>query len=159
MGERTRNPFTASALGGRALSAVQLPLFLLRPPDGYGVLTTVGRRTGKTRRRCIRAVRRGDQVYLVAIKGSRTGWAHNALAGPPVRLRLRGGTFSGRAREPGDAATRERAREAYCDTVTPFDHLTWMNWRRGRPTAAGIRELLCGWFDTGTPIVVELDDR
>jgi deazaflavin-dependent oxidoreductase (nitroreductase family) len=61
---------------------MQLPLFLLRPPAGYGVLTTTGRRTGKTRRRCVRAIKRGDRVYLVAIKGSRTGWLRNVLASP-----------------------------------------------------------------------------
>ena len=44
--EDKRNPFTSSAARGRTLSALQLPFFLLRPPAGYGVLTTTGRRRG-----------------------------------------------------------------------------------------------------------------
>jgi hypothetical protein len=51
------------------------------------VLTTTGRSTGKVRRRCIRATRRDDVVYVVAIKGT-TQWARNALANPSVGLCL-----------------------------------------------------------------------
>jgi deazaflavin-dependent oxidoreductase (nitroreductase family) len=156
--ERKQNPFINSAAGGRALSAIQLPLFLLHPPVGYGVLTTTGRKTGKTRRRCLRAVRRGDKVYVVAIKGAgTTGWAKNALASGAVRLRLPTGTFSGRARELRGPAEVREASETYCDTVHRFDYLTWVNWRKGRPTPAKIKDLLRGWFDAGTPLVVELD--
>lgn len=156
--ERKHNPFITSPAGGRALSALQLPIFLLRPPAGYGVLTTIGRRTGRTRRRCLRAIRRGNKVYVVAIKGGgTTAWAKNALANSDVRLRLSGGTFSGRAHELRGATESEQAKEAYCDSVHRFDHLTWINWRKGRPTPARIRELLRGWFEEGTPLVVELD--
>ncbi len=153
--ERKHNPFINSPAGGRALSALQLPLFLLHPPRGYGVLTTTGRKTGKVRRRCIRAIRRGDVVYVVAIKG-KTQWARNALANPAVRLRLPGGTFSGRAREVSDATERGQAKEAYCESVHRFDYLTWINWRKGRPMRAKIRELLRGWCDEGTLLVIEL---
>lgn len=138
------------------LSALQLPIFLLRPPAGYGVLTTTGRKTGKTRRKCIRAIRRGDRVYMVAIKAG-TSWSKNARANPDVRLRLPGGAFSGRARELLGAAETENAKEAYCNSVYWFDYLTWINWRRGRPAAAKIRELLRGWFENGTSLVVELE--
>ena len=153
--ERKHNPFINSPAGGRALSALQLPFFLTRPPRGYGVLTTTGRKTGKLRRRCVRAIRAGDVVYLIAIKG-RTQWARNALASPSVRLRLPGGTVSGRAREVV-ATERERAKEAYCESIHRFDYLTWINWRRGRPTRAKIGAMLRGWFDEGTPLAVELD--
>lgn len=154
---RTRNPFTSSASGGRLLSAAQLPFFLLRPPAAYGVLTTTGRKTGKRRRRCIRAVRSGETVYLVAIKGgAKTGWARNALANPEVKLRLPGGSYSGRAR-PVASSERSGARKAYAGTVAPFDYLTYANWRKGRPTASLIRDLLASWFDNGTPIAIELD--
>jgi deazaflavin-dependent oxidoreductase (nitroreductase family) len=153
--ERKRNPFINSRAGGRALSAVQLPFFLLRPPRGYGVLTTTGRKTGKRRRRCVRAIRRGDVVYVVAIKG-RTQWARNALAYPAVRLRLPGRTFPGRARELSDATESERAKEAYCGSVHRFDYVTWINWRTGRPTSARIRELLRAWFEEGTALVIEI---
>jgi deazaflavin-dependent oxidoreductase (nitroreductase family) len=109
--ERKLNPFINSPAGGRALSAMQLPFFLLRPPRGYAVLTTTGRKTGKVRRRCLRAICRGDVVYVVAIKG-KTQWAMNSLANPAVRLRLPGGTFSGRAREVSGATEGERVKEA-----------------------------------------------
>ena len=45
--ERKRNPFIQSPTGGRALSALMLPRFMLRPPAGFGVLTMTGRKTGK----------------------------------------------------------------------------------------------------------------
>jgi deazaflavin-dependent oxidoreductase (nitroreductase family) len=154
--EDKRNPFIRSPLGGRMLSAMQLPLFLLRPPAGYGILTTTGRRTGKKRRRCVRAIRAGDHVYLIAIKGQRTGWAKNALANPEVTVRIAGGTFHGRARALRGADEVRRAREAYCEKVYPFDYLTWMNWRKGRPTPARIKQLFDTWFEDGRPLVVEL---
>jgi deazaflavin-dependent oxidoreductase (nitroreductase family) len=156
--ERKRNPFVTSAAGGRALSALQLPLFLLRPPAGYGVLTTTGRKTGKVRRRCIRAIREGDKVYVVAIKGlATTGWAKNALSGPEVRLRIRGGTFSGRARQVHGAADTKEEAAAYSESIHPFDYLTCVNWRKGRPTRERIEELLRGWVEEGTPLVIELN--
>jgi deazaflavin-dependent oxidoreductase (nitroreductase family) len=155
--QRNHNLFINSAAGARALSALQLPFFLVRPPRGYGVLTTTGRKTGKTRRRCVRAIRRGGEVYVVAIKGAgRTGWARNALQHPDVLLRLPGGTFSGRVREVLGASERRQAKDMYCESVHRFDYLTWMNWRKGRPTPAKIRDLLRNWFDEGTPLVVEL---
>ena len=154
--ERTRNPFTSSARGGQLLSATQLPFFLVRPPEAYGVLTTVGRKSGKKRRRCIRAVSSGETVYLVAIKGSaKTGWVRNALANPDVKIRLRGGSFQGHARLI-DSSEQSRARQAYAQTVTSFDYLTYVNWRKGRPTAALIRDLVGSWFDDGFPIAIDL---
>jgi deazaflavin-dependent oxidoreductase (nitroreductase family) len=154
--ERKHNPFINSPAGGRALSALQLPFFLMRPPRGYGVLMTAGRKTGKLRRRCIRAIRRGDVVYVVAIKG-KTQWMRNALANPAVRLRLPDGNFSGRAREVSAATEREQAKEAYCESVYRFDYLTWINWRTGRPTRAKVKELLREWCDEGAPVVIELE--
>jgi deazaflavin-dependent oxidoreductase (nitroreductase family) len=154
--KRTRNPFTSSARGGQLLSAVQLPFFLARPPAAYGVLTATGRKTGKRRRRCIRAVRSGETVYLVAIKGSaKTGWVRNALANPGLKLRLPGGSYSGRARLIA-SPERSQARQAYAETVAPFDYLTYGNWRKGWPTAPLIRDLMASWFDEGFPIAIEL---
>jgi deazaflavin-dependent oxidoreductase (nitroreductase family) len=156
--ERKRNPLINSAAGGRILSAAQLPLFTLRPPPGYGILTTTGRKTGKRRRRCVRAIRRGDRAYLVAIRG-RTGWLRNIEAHPEVQLRLRGGTLNGVAREVRDSERRE-AMEAYCDTPpSPFEYLEYSVWRSERPTATRIRELHRTWFETGKPLVVELGGR
>ena len=156
--ERKHNPFTSSPAGGRALSALQLPFFLLRPPSGFGVLTTTGRRTGKTRRKCIRAIRGDGKAYIVAIKG-RTAWGKNIQANPGVRLRIRGGTFVGVAGEPRGAAETQQAKEAYCETVNPFDYLAYTLWRKGRPTRTKIKELHRSWFDEGGPLVVELSPK
>lgn len=157
MPERVRNPFTQSTSGARILSALQLPYFLIRPPDGYGVLTTTGRTTRKRRRRCVRIVRLGDRAYVVAIKGSRTGWLRNLRATPEVRVRLRGGTFHGRARELTEPTERAAARHAYCDTLSPyFEYLEHMMWRTGRPTRHEIDRLHGKWFDGGVPVAIDL---
>jgi deazaflavin-dependent oxidoreductase (nitroreductase family) len=153
--ERKRNPFLRSATGGRVLSALQAPWFSLRPPRGFGVLTTTGRRTGKARRKCVRAIRRGERAYIVSIRPS--AWLKNVQANPSVRLRIRGGTFAGVVREPRDPGEARQAMDAYCETVNPFDYAECAMWRRGRPTPARIRELHRGWFEHGTPLVVDLD--
>jgi deazaflavin-dependent oxidoreductase (nitroreductase family) len=157
--ERKRNPLIKSPLGGRALSAAHLPFFLLRPPRGYGVLTTIGRKTGKARRRCIRAIPMdGNRVVLVAIRGtSRSGWAKNLRANPDVSLRLPGGSFTGRARELAPSE-RPQARSAYCEAVHSFEYLEHLVWKPGRPRAESIRELHTGWFERGTPFVIDLDE-
>ena len=154
---RKRNPFINSPRGGRTLSAMQLPLFLIFPPRGFGVITTTGRVSGKRRRRCIRAIRSGDKVYVVAMKGaSTTGWAKNALANPEVRLRIRGGSFTGRARELEGPAEREVAEKVYCQTVNPFDYPECAMWRHGCPSRSKIEMLHREWFERGTPLVIGL---
>ena len=152
--DRKHNPFIHSPAGGRVLSALTFPRFAVRPPAGFGVLTTTGRKTGKARRKCVRAIRMGDRAYLVSIRP--TAWLKNALANPNVRLRIRGGTFSGVVREPRDPAERQEAMEAYCETVNPNDYVECALWRRGRPTRAKIKRLHRTWFEEGTPLVVEL---
>jgi deazaflavin-dependent oxidoreductase (nitroreductase family) len=111
--ERPGNPFIGggrktvlgvSFHGGRILSASQLDWFTLLPPRGFGVLTTTGRKSGKKRRKCIRAIRRGERVYVVSIGGARAAWLKNLQADPAVSLRIRGGRFKGRARELGDSS-------------------------------------------------------
>jgi deazaflavin-dependent oxidoreductase (nitroreductase family) len=157
--ERKHNPFIASASGGRILSALMLPFFLVRPPVGFGVLTTIGRKTGKERRRCVRAIRVGDEAYLVAIGGRHAAWAKNIEVKPDVKLRVRGGRFAGRARELHDTAERERARWVYCGTINPFDYDECILHRTGRPTRTKIEELHRSWFENGLPLVVELARR
>jgi deazaflavin-dependent oxidoreductase (nitroreductase family) len=154
--ERRRNPLVQTPLGGRVLSASQLPLFKLRPPIGFGVLTTTGRKTGKERSRCVRAIRRGNRAFLVAIGGESTAWLKNARANPDVELRVRGGTYAGTARELRDEPEAQAAMAAYCGTVNPFDYLECRMHRVGRPTHAKIEELHRTWFEGGVPLVVEL---
>jgi deazaflavin-dependent oxidoreductase (nitroreductase family) len=156
MAARKHNPLVNSALGGRTLSAMQLPFFAIRPPSGYGVLTTTGRKSGKVRRRCIRAIRDGDKAYVVAIKGEITGWLKNIRANPNVRLRVPGGTFDGVASELGGEVEIKRGREVYVENVDPFSYLEYTMWRRGRPTQSKIQQLHREWFDRGIPLVIEL---
>ena len=154
--ERQRNPLVRSPAGGRVLSALQLPFFTILPPAGFGVITTTGRRTGKRRRKCIRAIRRGDRVYVVSIPGARAAWLKNIRANPEVRLRIRGGRFEGVVRELREPAELQPAMEAYCGTVNPGDFAECALHRRGRPTRSKIRELHRAWFDGGIPLLIEL---
>ncbi len=154
--ERAHNPFIGSPSGGRVLSALMLPWFTIRPPRGFGVLSTTGRRTGKTRRKCVRAIRRGDRVYLVAIGGPTAAWVKNLQANPQVRLRIRGETFEGAARELEAGVDLEEATVAFCETINPFDFTECRMHRPGRPSEEKIKALHHSWFAKGTPIVIEL---
>jgi deazaflavin-dependent oxidoreductase (nitroreductase family) len=147
------------SLGGpRVLSAVQLPSFMVRPPFGFGVIRTTGRKTGKARRKRVRTIRSGNKAYLVSISGTNVAWLKNIRANPNVHLRIRGGTFSGVARELGETAELQQAMTAYCDTVNRFDYAECAMHRRGRPTRSKIKELHRAWFEGGVPLVVELDE-
>jgi deazaflavin-dependent oxidoreductase (nitroreductase family) len=157
--ERRHNPFVRSLQGGRVLSALELPFFMLLPPSGFGVITTTGRRTGKPRRKCIRTIRRGDKVYVVSIGGAEAAWLKNIRANPNTRLRIRGGTFSGIVRELSDATERQDAMSAYCETVNRADYAECAVHRRGRPTRSKIKELHRAWFEGGIPLVVEIVER
>ncbi len=146
-------------LGGRILSASQLPLFMLRPPKGFDVLTPTGRRTGKRRRRCVRAIRRGDRAFLVAIGGERSAWLKNARSNPRVELRLPDGIHEGTARDVRDETERQEAMTAFCADVNRFDYLECRAHLTGRPTREKIEELHRTWFTGGVPLVVDLRAR
>ena len=156
-----------SQRGGRLLSALMLPFFLLRPPSGFGVITTTGRKTGKRRRKCIRMIRRGNKVYVVQLRPPElamtrpsvvAAWVWNIRSNPSVELRIRGGTFTGSARELTEPAELAEAREAFCETVHLFDYGECDVHLRGLPTRAKIKDLHRYWFDTGIPLVVEIAD-
>ena len=148
--------FTHTHRSGRILSASQLPFFQLRPPRDYGILTTIGRKTGKRRSRCVRVARRGSKAYLVAIKGAEvTRWAKNALANPEVKLRLQGGRVRGTAREPR-IDELEEARAAYSESVGWFERFEWTLWRQDPYAPEKSREMHRHWFDNGTPLVIDL---
>ncbi|MGA9874623.1 MAG: nitroreductase/quinone reductase family protein [Solirubrobacteraceae bacterium] len=161
--QRKNNPFMRSPTGGRVLSAIMLPHFTIRPPMGFGVLTTTGRRTAKKRRRCVRVARRGNRAYLVMIRPQITykasAWILNIRAEPNVSLRMRGGTFAGLARELDNDRELQQARELYCGEVNPFDYVECTFHRGWRPTRSKIEELHRNWFDTGIPLVIELEEQ
>lgn len=160
-----RNPFVRSATGGRVLSALMLPFVTTLPSAGFGVITTTGRKTGKARRKCIRAIRREDRVYIVMLRppviamarpSAVSAWVWNIRANPNVRLRIRGGRYQGVARELEEPADLQRAREAFCETVNASDYGECALHLRGLPTRSKIKELHRYWFDTGMPLVVDL---
>ena len=157
-----------SARDGRIVNALTLPLFLLRPPPGFGVITTKGRKTGKKRRRCIRTVRRGNRAYLVALRPpemairnptAASGWVWNIRANPNVKLRIRDGTFAGVARELTDAEELAEARDVLCETVDLGDYIECVLHLRGLPTRSKIQNLRRYWFVTGIPLVIEFAER
>jgi deazaflavin-dependent oxidoreductase (nitroreductase family) len=150
---------------GQILSAVMLPLLLVLPSAGYGVLTTTGRRSGKRRRKCIRMIRRDDKVYLVQLRppelaiarpAAASAWVWNIRSNPNVKVRIRGGTFDGIARELTDPGELAEAREALCETVDLNDYGECTLHLRGLPTRAKIKELHRYWFDTGIPLAIDL---
>lgn len=153
------NPLATTALGGRLLSASQLAWFTRWPPQGFGVLTTTGRKTGKARRKCVRAIRDGDRVYVVSLRGPHAAWMHNIGADARVQLRIREGTFEGLAREVEHPDERQQAREFYCNTVNAFDRMEYRMHRTGRPTPERIRELHSQWFSVGTPVVIQIKNK
>jgi deazaflavin-dependent oxidoreductase (nitroreductase family) len=156
-----------SARGGRVVSALMLPGVLVWPGSAYGVITTTGRKTGRARRKCIRAIRRGNRAYIVNLRppevamarpSTVAAWVWNIRSNPNVTLRIRGGTFAGVARELTDPDELAEARGAFCDAVSVFDYGECALHLRGLPTRAKIEELHRYWFDTGIPLVVDLAD-
>jgi hypothetical protein len=88
-----------------------------------------------------------------------SAWVWNIRANPNVKLRIRGGTFTGIARELADAGELAEAREALCETVNLFDYSECRLHLRGLPTRSKIKDLHRYWFDTGIPLVIELAER
>jgi deazaflavin-dependent oxidoreductase (nitroreductase family) len=153
------------AKDGRVASALMLPFFMLRPPKGFGVIVTTGRKTGKTRRKCVRVIHEGKRAYLVQLRPPKlarerpqsvAGWVWNIRANPNVRLRLPSGTFNGLARELTDPDELVHARTVMTEPVHLFDYGECDLHMRGLPTRAKIKELHAYWFDIGVPLVVEL---
>jgi deazaflavin-dependent oxidoreductase (nitroreductase family) len=152
---------------GRTLSALMLPLLWPHAPKGFVILTTTGRKSGKTRRKCLRAIRRGNRVYLVALRPPElaierplavSAWVWNIRANPSVRIHVGWRTYAGVAREIDEAGELELAREAICETVNLGDYVECLLHLRGLPTRAKLMALHRYWFDTGIPLVVELSD-
>jgi deazaflavin-dependent oxidoreductase (nitroreductase family) len=165
LAEHSRNFFVRSAGGGRALSALMMPFFMVRPPKGYAAITTTGRKSGKPRRKCVRAIRSGSSVYVVMLRPPVvamenpdiiTAWVLNIRSDPNVSLRLRGGEFPGLARELAEPDELQKARDVFCEAVVPFDYGECNVHLRGLPNRNKIRELNRYWFDTGVPLAIDL---
>jgi deazaflavin-dependent oxidoreductase (nitroreductase family) len=100
-----------------------LQKYLLNPPikflfaigvilQGYALLETIGRKTGKPRRTPVGDGRIGGQFWIVAEHGMNAGYVRNIAHNPRVRLKLREGLrarwYTGTAHLLSDDNPRER---------------------------------------------------
>jgi deazaflavin-dependent oxidoreductase (nitroreductase family) len=60
-------------------------------PPGYGLLETIGRKTGKPRRTPVGNGLVARQFWIVAEHGQKAGYVRNIMGNPHVRLKLRDG--------------------------------------------------------------------
>lgn len=147
-----RNWFHTKA-GARFLNG-QTRWFNLRAPHGYAVLTTLGRRSHKQRRACVRAVVRGSRAILVATGGRTCDWFRNIEAHPHVCIRIGKTTFEAIARPAGDEEVSVLAHE-FCRDVFLFDRFASVVNQRGMPTTRRIRAMHERWCTEGMIAVVD----
>jgi deazaflavin-dependent oxidoreductase (nitroreductase family) len=153
---------------GQILSALMLPDYRLGTPSGHAVLTTTGRKSGKARRKVIRAIRQNELVYMVQLRLPKpamqtplmvTAWVLNVRANPHVRLKLGRRTYAAVMREIDAPAELARAREIFCEPVHLVDYGESLLHLKGMPSHRKIRDLHRYWFDTGVPLVAELQSQ
>jgi deazaflavin-dependent oxidoreductase (nitroreductase family) len=151
---------------GQILSALMLPDYTFGTPPGHGVLTTTGRKTGKPRRKVVRAIRQGDHAYIVQLRPpapaiqtplKTAAWVLNLRANPHVQLKLGRRTYAAVVREIDTPAELARARETFCEPVHMVDYGECVLHLKGLPSRQKIRDLHRYWFDTGVPLVAELE--
>lgn len=155
-----------SARDGARLSAAMMPVFRIRSPRGYAVITTTGRKTGKPRRKCVRAIRQGSKVFLVQLRPPEVAlsnpsvlasWVWNLRSNPAAMLRLGFRDVSVIVHEANTPSERQQARQAFTETVHLFDYGECAVHLRGLPSRRKIRDLHRYWFDTGVPLIAESD--
>ncbi len=152
------NPFAGSAFYARVGNFFTRPLWsVLSPPQGFGILTTVGRKTGKLRKQSVRAIRRGESVFVVCMMGERTHWLNNIRANPAVTIRLHDETLRGTARQIVGIEERQRAADAYVPTTGWSDYADYVVYHWGIPTRATIEGAHRRWFEQGIPVVIEVN--
>src|SRR5687768_13024336 len=117
------NPFARSRWFHRLANYSGPPAFfrVVPVPQGFALLTVTGRRSGKKRRRPIRALRDGNTLYGVAILGDKSDWLRNLRANPRAKARLGIRMRNMTLREVTDPAERDKAEQFYIDTVVPYD--------------------------------------
>jgi len=153
------NPFAKSRWFHRLANYSGPPAFfrVLPLPRGFTLLTVTGRRTGRRRRRPIRAIRDGSTLYGVAILGARSDWLRNLRANPRAQARVGMRTREATLREITDAAEREKAERLYVETVVPYDYfdVPLVDWTW--PSPARIRRSHRDWLQRGTLVAFELE--
>ncbi|MBI3767837.1 MAG: nitroreductase family deazaflavin-dependent oxidoreductase [Deltaproteobacteria bacterium] len=152
------NPLAGTKFYARVGNLITRPLWSILPaPAGFGILTTVGRRSGKARRQSVRAIRDGDQVFVVCMMGDRANWLRNIRACPEVTIRLGDRSLRGTARDIVDVAERQRAAEVYVGTTNASDYLDYAVYHWSVPTYRRVERAHRRWFDEGIPVVIELE--
>jgi deazaflavin-dependent oxidoreductase (nitroreductase family) len=151
---------------GQILSGLMRPAYTSGSvPSGHAVLTTTGRKTGKPRHKVIRAIPQDDRVYIVQLRPpalavdtplALAAWVLNIRADPHVQLKLGRRTCAATMREIEDPAELALAREIFCEPVHLVDYPECVIHLKGRPSARKIRDLHRYWFDTGVPLIAEL---
>ena len=152
------NPFAGSRGYARLSNLFVRPLFSLLPaPRGFIVLTTTGRRSGRLRRRPMRAVRRRDTLYAVAMLGERSDWLRNVRKEPRVQVKVGGKRHDGVAREITDPGARDEALALYQREVFPADYVDYASYHWGFPTRRKIKEAHRRWAEEGIMVAIELE--
>jgi deazaflavin-dependent oxidoreductase (nitroreductase family) len=153
------NPFARSRWFHRLANYSGPPAFfrVLPLPSGFALLTVTSRRTGKRRRRPIRAIRDRSTLYAVAILGEQSDWLRNLRANPSATARVGVRTLGIALREITDAGEREKAEELYIDTVVPYDYfdVPIVDWTV--PTPSRIRKSHRAWVEGGILVALELE--
>ncbi|HLA18487.1 MAG TPA: nitroreductase family deazaflavin-dependent oxidoreductase [Dehalococcoidia bacterium] len=152
------NPFAGSRGYARLSNLFMLPLFSLLPvPRGFALLTVTGRRSGSRRQRPVRAVRRDQTLYAVAMMGESSDWLRNVRKEPQVEIKVGGERYGAMAREVSDAAEREAAIELYAREVFPADYSDYVGYHWGWPTRQKIEEAHRRWAAEGVMVAIEID--
>jgi len=150
------NPLAGSRFYARLGNFFTRPAWTwLSPPKGFGVLTTIGRKSGRTRRQSIRAIREGQRIVVVAMMGERAQWLKNTRSDPRVTIKLSDGTLEGIARGVVDDREREWAAAIYADTVVANDRFDYVAYEWRFPTKRKIIEAHKRWFEEGVPVIIE----
>jgi deazaflavin-dependent oxidoreductase (nitroreductase family) len=149
---RLRNWFHTKA-GARFLNA-QTAWFKLMAPRGYAVVTTTGRRTGRTRRSCVRAIVTNGRAIVIATGRESTDWLANLQADHNVTLRVGRRDRRGKARLSG-AEEIDASSSLFCAPVYWFDRVASVVNQRGLPTARRIRLLHRQWCTEGVIVIVD----
>ena len=153
------NPFAGSRGYARLSNIFMRPLFSLLPvPRGFALLTVTGRRSGRSRQRPVRAVRRDDTLYAVAMMGERSDWLRNVRVEPRVEAKVGGRRYKGRAREISEAGEREAAIEMYVREVFPADYSDYFGYHWGWPTRGKIEEAHRRWATEGVMVAIDLEE-
>lgn len=151
------NPFAKSRAFHKLSNVFVSPLFRLLPmPRGFVLLTVTGRRSGKPRRRPVRAIRRDDTLYAVAILGERSDWLRNVRANPEVSAKIGSRTRHGVAREVTDAEERAPAATLYSDTVVGYDYVDYPTVHWSFPTRRKIQGAHREWVQGGAIVAIDL---